>query len=78
MNNLAEEIEKLSLDLVNIPSVNGTEGEKNIADKIYKYIKEVEYFKRHKQYCFQVPLINDSYERINVFAIIIANNIDVR
>ena len=28
MNNLAEEIEKLSLDLVNIPSVNGTEGEK--------------------------------------------------
>lgn len=70
MNNLAKEIEKLTLELVNTPSINGTEGEKNISNKIYDYIKSIEYFKKYKQYCFQVPLIEDPYGRMNVFALL--------
>lgn len=70
LSNLPEEIEKLTLELVSIPSINGTEGEKNIANKIYEYIKDIEYFKRHKQYCFQIPLLEDPYGRMNVFALL--------
>ena len=70
LSNLAEEIEKLTLELVNIPSINGSEGERNVSNKIYEYIKNIEYFKKHGQYCFQVPLIKDPYGRMNVFALL--------
>ncbi|ANP70834.1 peptidase M20 [Clostridium tyrobutyricum] len=70
MSNLAQEIEKLTLELVNIPSINGSEGERNVSNKIYEYIKNIEYFKKHGQYCFQVPLIKDPYGRMNVFALL--------
>lgn len=70
MNKLFKEIENLTLQLVSIPSINGTEGEKNIANAIYDYIKNIEYFKKHENFCFQVPLINDPYRRMNVFALL--------
>ncbi|MBV4425810.1 M20/M25/M40 family metallo-hydrolase [Clostridium tyrobutyricum] len=70
LSNLAQEIEKLTLELVNIPSINGSEGERNVSNKIYEYIKNIEYFKKHGQYCFQVPLIKDPYGRMNVFALL--------
>ncbi len=70
LSNLAEEIEKLTLELVNIPSINGSEGERNVSNKIYEYIKNIEYFKKYGQYCFQVPLIKDPYGRMNVFALL--------
>lgn len=70
MKDLSKEIENLTLELIKIPSVNGSIGEKNIADKIYEYIKSIDYFKTHDKYCFQVPLIDDPYRRINVFALL--------
>ncbi|WP_010233220.1 M20/M25/M40 family metallo-hydrolase [Clostridium arbusti] len=71
MNNLFGDIEKLTLELVNIPSINGTEGERKISNKIVQYIENIEYFKTHKQYIFKVPLKKDPYGRANVFALLI-------
>lgn len=70
LDNLFKEIEKLTLELVNIPSINGTQGEMEISHKIIKYIEDIEYFKRHKEYVFKVPLKNDPYGRVNVFALL--------
>lgn len=70
MNSLFKEIENLTLELVNIPSVNNSEGEKSICDKINSYINDIEYFKNHREYVFQVPLKEDPYGRVNVFALL--------
>lgn len=70
MHDLSKDIENLTLELIKIPSINGSIGEKNIADKIYTHIKSIDYFKKHPKYCFQVPLIDDPYGRVNVFAIL--------
>lgn len=70
MSNLFNYIEKLTLDLIKIPSINGTEGEKKISDKIIEYIEEIEYFKNHKKYVIKEPLQKDIYGRRNVFALL--------
>lgn len=74
MNKIGEEIEKLTIELVNIPSVNGTEGEGKLSNKIFSYLKEIEYFKKHQDYIFQVPLKNDKLGRSNVFALLRGKN----
>ncbi|MFL0194665.1 M20/M25/M40 family metallo-hydrolase [Clostridium sp. WILCCON 0269] len=70
MNDLFKEIEKLTLDLVNIPSINNSIGERNICNRISQYINNIEYFKEHKDYTFQVSLNQDPYKRVNVFALL--------
>lgn len=70
MSTISEEIENLTTELVKIPSVNGTKGEKHIADKIFAYLKEINYFKKHREYVFKVPLKNDKLGRCNVFALL--------
>lgn len=70
MEDLFEEIEKLTLELINIPSINNSIGERNICNRISEYINNMEYFKEHKEYTFQVSLNQDAYKRVNVFALL--------
>jgi arginine utilization protein RocB len=67
---LYEEIEALTLELVNISSVNGTMGEGKISNHIVKYLKDIEYFKTHPELIWEVPLTEDRYGRKNVFALL--------
>jgi arginine utilization protein RocB len=67
---LAAEIEELTLELVRIPSVNNTVGEKDIADFISAKLRQVDYFKKHPDQVWEVELRNDRYGRKNVFAFV--------
>ncbi|MBD7910485.1 M20/M25/M40 family metallo-hydrolase [Clostridium cibarium] len=64
-----EEILDLTKKLVNIPSVNNTVGEKNIACFIEKYLRAIPYFKKYPTRVF-LGKLNDSLDRRNVFALI--------
>lgn len=68
MSKIGEEIERLTTELVNIPSINGTKGEVHISNKMFSYLSSIDYFKQHKEYVFQVPLKGDKLGRSNVFA----------
>ncbi|MCR3761209.1 M20/M25/M40 family metallo-hydrolase [Clostridium felsineum] len=70
MSKISEEIENLTIELVKVPSVNGTEGEGHIGNKMLSYLKEIEYFKEHQGYAFRVPLKNDKLSRGNIFALL--------
>ncbi|WP_434735199.1 M20/M25/M40 family metallo-hydrolase [Clostridium sp.] len=67
-NLISKEIEDLTIDLVKVPSVNGTKGEVDISNKIYNYIKSIDYFKINEDYVWQTELKNDRLGRKNVFA----------
>jgi arginine utilization protein RocB len=68
------DIKKLTIDLVKTPSINNTEGEKVIAEKIAAYIRSINYFKKHPESVWEVPLKNDRYGRKNVFALLRGEN----
>ncbi|GIM27596.1 peptidase M20 [Clostridium polyendosporum] len=70
MKKYYDEVEQLTLELVKIKSINNSEGEREIAEKIYEYISSMDYFKTNKDLVWSVPLKNDPYGRINVFALI--------
>jgi arginine utilization protein RocB len=72
--NFYNEIKNLTIDLVKTPSINNTKGEKVIAEKITRYIRNIGYFKKHPKYVWEVPLKNDRYGRKNVFALLRGEN----
>jgi len=63
-----QEVEKLTIDLVRTPSMNNTTGETVLAEKIASYLRNIEYFQKHPQYVWEVPLKDDRYGRKNVIA----------
>jgi arginine utilization protein RocB len=65
-----EEVERLTLELIKTPSMNNTTGEKIIAAKIAAYLRSLDYFKKHPDCVWEVPLKNDRYGRENVMALI--------
>ena len=65
-----EEIKQLVIDMVKIPSVNTTSGEKDIAVFIEKWLRRLPYFEAHPGQIYIQPLSNDSLGRRNVFALI--------
>ena len=67
---MRDEMLELTRQMVAIPSVNTTEGEKNIGLFIESYLRDIPYFKKHEEYIIIQPLKNDSLERRNVFALI--------
>lgn len=67
-NLLSNEIEDLTVELVKVPSVNGTKGEVDISNKIYDYIRSIDYFRKNENYVWQTELKNDKLGRKNVFA----------
>lgn len=71
---LSMEMEQLTKDLVSISSVNGTSGEKKIAEFIESYLREIPYFKQHSNNVIIQSLKDDKLDRRNVFAYIKGEN----
>ena len=71
---LSMEMEQLTKDLVSISSINGTSGEKKIAEFIESYLREVPYFKQHSNNIIIQSLKDDKLDRRNVFAYIKGEN----
>lgn len=68
MNNLFRKCEELTKELVKIKSVNTTKSEKEIAEYIECYIRNIPYFKKHSDRVIIQKLKNDKLDRRNVFA----------
>ncbi|RDU25056.1 M20/M25/M40 family metallo-hydrolase [Anaerosacchariphilus polymeriproducens] len=66
-----QEMLQLTKELVGIPSVNTTPGEKKIGQFIENYIRDIPYFKEHSEQVIVQPLKEDPLERRNVFALLI-------
>ncbi len=66
------EIESYALtrEMVAIPSVNGTSGEKDIGVYIEEYLRQIPYFAAHPSEVIVQTLKDDPLERRNVFAIL--------
>lgn len=71
-----QEMLDLAKAMVEIPSINGTEGEKNIGEFIENYIRQIPYFKEHPEQVIVQLLKDDNLERRNVFAILIGEKND--
>lgn len=67
---MKEEIISLLKQMVAIPSVNSTLGEKKIGEFIENYLREFPYFKLHPEYIYIQKLKNDPLERRSVIALI--------
>lgn len=67
---MRDEIISLLKQMVAIPSVNSTPGEKKIGEFIEAYLREFPYFKLHPEYVYIQKLKNDPLERRNVIALI--------
>ncbi|MDR2088712.1 MAG: M20/M25/M40 family metallo-hydrolase [Clostridiales Family XIII bacterium] len=64
-----QSIMDLTKELVAIPSVNGTAGERAIVDHIEKRLRTIPYFARHPEYVI-LQEMGDHENRANVFAIV--------
>lgn len=64
-----QEMEELTKELVKVASVNGTEGERKIGEKIEAVIRDMPYFKEHPEYVWAEPLKEDPLGRRNVLAL---------
>lgn len=58
-------------ELVQIPSINGTEGERNIGEYIEQFIRKIPYFQGHPDQVIARELRDDPLHRRNVLAILI-------
>ena len=67
---LFEEIKALTKRLVSIPSMNGTTGERDIADAIEQYLRDIPYFAAHPDLVITQDLQNDPLGRRNVMALL--------
>ena len=67
---LFEEIKELTKQLVAIPSMNGTSGERDIADALEAYLRDIPYFQAHPELVIVQNLKDDPYGRRNVMALL--------
>jgi len=65
---VSTEIEALTKSLVRIKSVNGTKGEREIAEFILRWLQTLPYFKAHPEQAFGQRIGGDALGRANVFA----------
>lgn len=70
MLELGEKIKRIAIELTKIPSVVGTYGEVDIAEKIYAYFQDMDYFRRYPEQLQLLPVRGDHLGRKNVVAII--------
>lgn len=68
--NMIEEIKELTMHLVSIPSMNGTRGERDIADAIEAYLRAIPYFAAHPELVITQDLKDDPLGRRNVMALL--------
>lgn len=74
MEKYSKVIKSLALDLAKIPSIVGTVGEIDIANKVYERLSVLEYFKKNQQNLKLVDVKNDSLGRKYVLATIKPEN----
>lgn len=65
-----EEMKELTRQLVAIPSMNGTAGERDIADAIEAYLRAIPYFAAHPELVITQDLADDPLGRRNVMALL--------
>ena len=65
-----EEMQALTRQLVAIPSMNGTRGERDIADAIEAYLRQIPYFAQHSELVITQDLKDDPLGRRNVLALL--------
>lgn len=65
---LFEQIERITISLVNTLSINGTKGEVEIADKVEAILRSFPYFQENPEQVWSQLLPNDHLQRKNVFA----------
>ncbi len=70
MGGFLERVERLTVDLVGIRSVNGTQGESEIVRFLHRYLAAKPYFQRHPELLAMVPLDGDRLGRANLFALV--------
>ncbi len=70
MVELSARVERLTLDLVRIPSVNGTVGELEIVRFIHRRLAANAYFRKYPERLRAVPLEGDGLGRSNLFALV--------
>lgn len=67
---MKNEILELTKQMVEIPSVNGTSGERDIGVFIEEYMRSIPYFKKHPELVIIQKLKDDKLNRRNVFALL--------
>ena len=67
---MREEMLELTREMVAVPSVNTTSGEKDIGIFIENYLREISYFKQHPEQVVIQTLKDDCLQRRNVFALL--------
>ncbi|MFD1706166.1 M20/M25/M40 family metallo-hydrolase [Siminovitchia sediminis] len=70
VNEIAIEMERLTVELVNVKSVNGTAGEVEIADKIENILRSYPYFEEHPQQVWTKTVDDDPLQRKSVLALL--------
>lgn len=70
MIEINQEMYHLAKALVEIPSINSTDGERHIGEFIESYLREIPYFKKHPEQVVAQELKNDALHRRNIFAIL--------
>ncbi|MGN0427126.1 MAG: M20/M25/M40 family metallo-hydrolase [Agathobacter sp.] len=68
---MREDMIQTMKEMVRIPSINTTEGERNIGEYIEKFLREIPYFKKHPDQIIVRELKDDKYHRRNVLAILL-------
>ncbi|MDR3565950.1 MAG: M20/M25/M40 family metallo-hydrolase [Negativicutes bacterium] len=67
---LGERIKALAIELTKTRSIVGTAGELVMAEKIYDYLRQLDYFQRHPEQLQMVPIRGDQLGRKNVLAVV--------
>ena len=67
---MKNEILELTKQMVEIPSVNGTSGERDIGVFIEEYMRSIPYFEKHPELVIIQKLKDDKLNRRNVFALL--------
>ena len=67
---MKNEIISLLKQMVAVPSVNSTAGEKKIGEFIEAYLRRIPYFQQYPEYLYIQRLKNDPLERRSVIALI--------
>lgn len=69
-----EQVELISTKLIEIPSINGTKGEVEIAEWIKEVLLSFPYFKENPEQVWEQPLKDDPLGRKNIFAWVKGNH----
>lgn len=67
---IARKMEALTVELVNVKSVNGTSGEVDIAEKVESTLRTIPYFQEHGDQVWTKVVDQDALRRKSVFALL--------